>query len=144
MMRLPDGHPAPSLSLGLAVLTLQKKQNVCPDPGNAGPISAFSACSFEAALSGLARVRRVASDVSSHAMQVGGFALSMGEAARLALLWRGDRQARRDATPHNNRLSRVFEALTALGVRAEPAVYADDLMLEVRDQLLKLDGVFVW
>src|SRR5271170_34875 len=67
-----------------------------------------------------------------------------GEQGRLALLWRGDRQARRDATPQNNRLSDVFEALAALGIRAEPAVYADDLALEVRDQLLKLDGVFVW
>src|SRR5712671_4840499 len=78
-------------------------------------------------------------------------ALSAGKPARLALLWRGDRQARRDATPQNNRLSHVFEALAALGIRAEPAVYADDLAvyaddlaLEVREQLLKLDGVFVW
>jgi hypothetical protein len=62
----------------------------------------------------------------------------------LALLWRGDAQARRDATPHNNRLSRVFEALAALGVHAEPAVYADDRAPEVREQLLKLDGVLVW
>jgi hypothetical protein len=71
-------------------------------------------------------------------------ALSLGKPARLALLWRGDRQARRDVTPQNNRLSHVFEALAALGVGAEPAVYADDLALEVREQLLKLDGVFVW
>jgi hypothetical protein len=67
-----------------------------------------------------------------------------GETARLALLWRGDRQARREATPHNNRLSHVFAALAALGVRAEPAVYADDTASEVREQLLKLDGVLVW
>jgi hypothetical protein len=66
------------------------------------------------------------------------------ETAKLALLWRGDRQSRRDATPHNNRLSRVFEALAAIGIHAEPAVYADDMALEVRDQLLKLDGVLVW
>jgi hypothetical protein len=62
----------------------------------------------------------------------------------LALLWRGDRAARREATPDNNRLSSVFEALAALGIHAEPAVYADDLVLEVREQLLKLDGVIVW
>jgi hypothetical protein len=68
----------------------------------------------------------------------------MGEIARLALLWRGDRQARCDSTPDNNRLSRVFEALAALGIRAEPAVYADDMVSEVREQLLKLDGVLVW
>jgi uncharacterized protein DUF6815 len=70
--------------------------------------------------------------------------VAAGETVRLALLWRGDRQARRDATPDNNRLSSVFEALAAFGIHAEPAVYADDLALEVRDQLLKLDGVFVW
>src|SRR6266852_6295869 len=75
---------------------------------------------------------------------VGGFALSPEEPAKLALLWRGDREARREATPHNNRLSSVFEALAALGIHAEPAVYADDLVLEVREQLLKLDGVLVW
>jgi hypothetical protein len=62
----------------------------------------------------------------------------------LALLWRGDRQARRNATPRNNRLSHVFVALAALGVRAEPAVYADDMAPEIREQLLKLDGVLVW
>jgi hypothetical protein len=71
-------------------------------------------------------------------------ALSVGKPARLALLWRGDRQERRQATPGNNRLSRVFEALAALGIRAEPAVYADDMVAEVREQLLKLDGVLVW
>jgi hypothetical protein len=70
--------------------------------------------------------------------------LSIGETARLALLWRGDRLARREATPENNRLSRVFEALAALGIHAEPAVYADDMVSEVREQLLKLDGVLVW
>jgi hypothetical protein len=70
--------------------------------------------------------------------------LAIGETARLALLWRGDRQERRDATPDNNRLSRVFEALAALGIHAEPAVYADDTAAEVREQLLKLDGVLVW
>jgi hypothetical protein len=64
--------------------------------------------------------------------------------ARVALLWRGDREARRSATPQNNRLNHVFEALAAIGVHAEPAVYADDLADEVRDQLLKLDGVLVW
>jgi hypothetical protein len=69
---------------------------------------------------------------------------SVGKPARLALLWRGDRQARREATPGNNRLSRVFEALAALGIHAEPAVYADDMVSEVREQLLKLDGVLVW
>ena len=63
---------------------------------------------------------------------------------KVAILWRGDRQARAGATPHNNRFAGVFDALTALGIEAEPAVYADDMVDEVRDQLLKLDGVLVW
>jgi hypothetical protein len=42
---------------------------------------------------------------------------------RMALLWRGDREARRGATPRSNRYHRVFEELAALGIQAEPAVY---------------------
>ncbi|HEY2619436.1 MAG TPA: Cj0069 family protein [Acetobacteraceae bacterium] len=63
---------------------------------------------------------------------------------RVAVLWRGDREARRTATPGNNRFHRVFEELTALGIQAEPAVYADDIVGEVREQLLTVDGVLVW
>ena len=66
------------------------------------------------------------------------------DAGRVALLWRGDRQARREATPQNNRYSRIFEELGAVGIHAEPAVYADDFVDEVREQLLRLDGVLVW
>jgi hypothetical protein len=63
---------------------------------------------------------------------------------RIAVLWRGDRKARRSATPQNNRYHRVFEELAALGIHAEPAVYADDIADEVREQLLAVDGVLVW
>ncbi|MBB5547626.1 Cj0069 family protein [Paraburkholderia fungorum] len=66
------------------------------------------------------------------------------ETARIAVLWRGDREARRDATPANNRFYRIFEELNALGIDAEPAVYADDMADEVREQLLKVNGVLVW
>ena len=63
---------------------------------------------------------------------------------RIAVLWRGDREARRAATPQNNRFYRVFEELAAQGIQAEPAVYADDIADEVRQQLLAVDGVLVW
>jgi hypothetical protein len=63
---------------------------------------------------------------------------------RIAVLWRGDREGRRAATPQNNRFHRVFEELAALGIDAEPAVYADDIAEEVREQLLAVDGVLVW
>ena len=66
------------------------------------------------------------------------------ETAKLAVLWRGDGQARRNATPANNRFYRVFEELAVLGIHAEPAVYADDIAYEVREQLLAVDGVLVW
>ena len=63
---------------------------------------------------------------------------------RVAVLWRGDRESRRAATPQNNRFHRVFEELAAIGIHAEPAVYADDIADEVREQLLAFDGVLVW
>ena len=62
----------------------------------------------------------------------------------VAVLWRGDQEQRRAATPYNNRYRRVFEELTALGIDAQPAVYADDIAALVREQLLKADGVLVW
>jgi hypothetical protein len=70
--------------------------------------------------------------------------MTANKPGKLALLWRGDRQARSEATAQNNRYHRVFEALAALGIEAEPAVYADDMADEVRRQLLGCDGVLVW
>jgi hypothetical protein len=66
------------------------------------------------------------------------------EIGRVAVLWRGDRAARRNATPGNNRFHQVFEALAALGIHAEPAVYDEDFADDVRAQLLRADGVLVW
>ena len=62
----------------------------------------------------------------------------------VAILWRGDHQQRRDATPYNNRYRQVFEELMGLGIDAQPQVYNDDIAEEVRAQLLKADGVLVW
>lgn len=63
---------------------------------------------------------------------------------RIAVVWRGDREARHTATPHNNRFHQVFKELTAAGIHAEPAVYDEEFADEVRDQLLAVDGVLVW
>src|SRR5438067_10749804 len=63
---------------------------------------------------------------------------------RIAVLWRGDCEVRQAATPQNNRYHRIFEELVALGIDAEPAVYAEDFAEEVRQQLLAVDGVLVW
>src|SRR5690242_21113055 len=65
-------------------------------------------------------------------------------APRIAIVWRGDREARRNATPANNRFHRVFEELAAVGIDAEPAVYDEAFADEVRTQLLRADGVLVW
>ena len=70
--------------------------------------------------------------------------MTEGKVGKLALLWRGDRQARSEATAESSRFNRVFEALASLGIQAEPAVYADDMADEVRQQLLGCDGVLVW
>ena len=67
-----------------------------------------------------------------------------GKPYRIAILWRGDREARRAATPQNNRFRRIFEELAAVGIDAEPAVYDEDMEDEVRRQLLAVDGVLVW
>jgi hypothetical protein len=40
---------------------------------------------------------------------------------KIAILWRGDAEARRTATPQNNRFHRIFEEMAALGVRREKA-----------------------
>src|SRR5258708_12970565 len=66
------------------------------------------------------------------------------KAGKVGLLWRGDRSVRSQATAQNNRFNRVFDALVALGIQAEPAVYAEDMADEVREQLLSCDGVLVW
>src|SRR3954447_8724831 len=63
---------------------------------------------------------------------------------KIAILWRGDAEARRHATPQNNRFYRVFEELAALGIPAEPAVYDEAFADEIREQLLSVDGVLVW
>jgi hypothetical protein len=63
---------------------------------------------------------------------------------RVALLWPGDREARNTATLEGSRFCGVAEALRALGVEVEPAVYGDAFVDEVREQLLGVDGTLVW
>ncbi len=63
---------------------------------------------------------------------------------RVGILYPGNREARQRANPGESRFSRLFGALAALDVHAEPAVYHDDFRDEVREQLMKVDGVLVW
>jgi hypothetical protein len=66
------------------------------------------------------------------------------ERDKIAILWRGDADARRAATPQSSRFHRIFQELDALGIDAEPAPYAEEFADEVRAQLLSADGVLVW
>jgi uncharacterized protein DUF6815 len=63
---------------------------------------------------------------------------------QIAILSRGDAEARRGATPQNSRFHRIFEELAALGIDATPVIYDEAFADEVRAQLLAADGVLVW
>ncbi|MCK1405323.1 Cj0069 family protein [Bradyrhizobium sp. 76] len=62
----------------------------------------------------------------------------------VAILSRGDAAARRDATAQNSRFAQLFEALAAVGIEAQPAIYDEGFAEGVREQLLGVDGVLVW
>jgi hypothetical protein len=70
--------------------------------------------------------------------------MTAAQTSRVAVLWRGDAETRRAATPQNNRFHRIFNELANLGIQAEPAVYDEAVASEIRERLLKLDGVLVW
>jgi hypothetical protein len=70
--------------------------------------------------------------------------MSKDARCRIAILYHGDRATRQNATPENSKVPKVFPALAALGMDAQPVVYNDDFHDEVRRQLLRVDGVLVW
>jgi hypothetical protein len=63
---------------------------------------------------------------------------------RLAILSRGGRDARKNASAENSRFADLFEAFAARRIHVEPAIYHDDFCDEVRQQLMQVDGVLVW
>jgi hypothetical protein len=62
---------------------------------------------------------------------------------RVALVWRGDPKAV-PPTPQSTRFHLIFSALDALGLAAEPVLYAEEDEEHVRARLLAVDGVLVW
>ena len=66
------------------------------------------------------------------------------QAARVALVFRGTRQAREKAASQASRLSPIGAALSDVGLVPESAVYLDEMLDDVRRQLLGVDGVLVW
>ena len=63
---------------------------------------------------------------------------------RVAILDRGDREARRRSAPEESRFLPLFRALADLGAQAERAVYDESFADEVREQLMNVDSVLVW
>src|SRR5690242_9789314 len=63
---------------------------------------------------------------------------------RIAVLWRGDEQERRNVTRESSRFKAIFAALGGAGIDARPVVYEDDVADAVRDELAAADGVLVW
>lgn len=70
--------------------------------------------------------------------------MSQEKPLRMALVWHGDRAARDTVNREEHRFSAVAQALRAVGVESEPAVYNDAFADEVREQLLQVDGALVW
>src|SRR5829696_9672279 len=64
--------------------------------------------------------------------------------ARVAIVDRGDREARRRSSPEESRFLPLFRALADLGAQAERAVYDEAFADEVRRQLMCVDAVLVW
>lgn len=64
--------------------------------------------------------------------------------ARLAILFPGDRKAQSHTTGENSRFADLFRAFAANRIQVEPALYGDDFCGEVRQQLIRVDGVLVW
>ncbi|ACK85514.1 Cj0069 family protein [Methylorubrum extorquens] len=63
---------------------------------------------------------------------------------KVAVVWRGDAQARAEARPESSRFAAVFSALDRHGLAGEPAVWADGEADVLRAQLMAMDAVLVW
>ena len=65
-------------------------------------------------------------------------------ALKIAIVYPGDSEVRRLATPANNRFAAVFAAFAGRGVSAQPAVYNLAQLAELHEQLRSVDGALVW
>jgi hypothetical protein len=66
------------------------------------------------------------------------------DAPRVAVVWRGDAQARASADPATVRLAPVFAGLAAAGFAPEPCVYDESFEADVREQLLACAAALIW
>jgi hypothetical protein len=63
---------------------------------------------------------------------------------RVAMMFAGDPSTRATVKLEETRLSNIAKALREVGLDVEAASYADEVADEVREQLLRVDGVLVW
>jgi len=63
---------------------------------------------------------------------------------RVAMLFAGDPSSRATLKLEATRLGQIAKALSNVGLDVEAAVYADEIADQVREQLLRVDGVLVW
>jgi len=63
---------------------------------------------------------------------------------RVAVMFAGDPSMRATVKLEETRLGGIAKALRDVGLDVEAASYADEVAAEVREQLLRIDGVLVW
>src|SRR5215471_20755872 len=63
---------------------------------------------------------------------------------RVAMMFAGDASIRATLKLEDTRFGDIAKALRNVGLDVEAAVYADAVADDVREQLLRLDGVLVW
>ena len=69
----------------------------------------------------------------------------MGERKyRVAVMFAGDPSTRATVKLEETRFGNIAKALRDVGLDVEAASYADEVADEVREQLLRVDGVLVW
>jgi hypothetical protein len=64
--------------------------------------------------------------------------------SNVAIVYPGDREARRTATPERSKVPSAFGALAAVVIDAKPVVYHDEFCDEVRQELPNMNGALVW
>lgn len=75
---------------------------------------------------------------------MGASARQTKHSATVAVLWRGDRALRESVTAENNRLHKIFAALSANGLSPRPVVFAEEFIADVRRELLSCAAALVW
>lgn len=64
--------------------------------------------------------------------------------AKVAVIYHGDAERRRLATPETSKVPSIFPALAEVGLEGVPVVYRDDFRDEVRAQLRGMQAALVW